>query len=183
MMFHVALLLKPSASFRSLSLLLLGRGMASARAPVITDQGSVRATWSLLCKTFKMDPKIGEKLKAVGCETVEDFRFLFSQEADVNGWMVDVDLDASAKGVQSSRLRQAWHSVRRAATLRESQRQAPEIGDLDEMLDDDTLRSAKDIFWSRHKLDFPAEVYPADTLISRCSRELARRACGPCAIR
>ena len=47
--------------------------------------------------------------------------------------------------------------------------------DLDDMLDDKALVDAKNAFWKRHKLRFPPEIMPADSLVSRCSREMSKR--------
>ena len=50
-----------------------------------------------------------------------------------------------------------------------------EEADLDDMLDDKALVDAKNAFWKRHKLRFPPEIMPADSLVSRCSREMSKR--------
>ena len=43
------------------------------------------------------------------------------------------------------------------------------------MLEDVELRDVKQAFWKRYRLRFPAEVHPADSLLSRVSRELSKR--------
>ena len=43
------------------------------------------------------------------------------------------------------------------------------------MLEDAELRDVKQAFWKRYCLRFPAEVHPADSLLSRVSRELSKR--------
>ena len=47
--------------------------------------------------------------------------------------------------------------------------------ELDGLLEDATLREVKLRFWKRYRLRYPAEVMPADSLLSRCFRELDRR--------
>ena len=49
------------------------------------------------------------------------------------------------------------------------------VSDLDSLLDDSELRSAKQRFWSRYRLRFPTEMYPSDATVSRVSRELTKR--------
>ena len=47
--------------------------------------------------------------------------------------------------------------------------------DLDSMLNESELRDSKTAFWRRYRLKFPTEVHPADTTVSRVSRELSKR--------
>ena len=49
------------------------------------------------------------------------------------------------------------------------------LTDLDTMLEDAELRDVKQAFWKRCRMRFPAEVHPADSLLSRVSRELSAR--------
>jgi hypothetical protein len=49
------------------------------------------------------------------------------------------------------------------------------VVELDDLLEEATLRGVKVQFWKRHKMKYPAEMMPADTLVSRCYRELDRR--------
>ncbi|CAE7261257.1 unnamed protein product, partial [Symbiodinium necroappetens] len=49
------------------------------------------------------------------------------------------------------------------------------LTDLDTMLEDVELRDVKQAFWKRCRMRFPAEVHPADSLLSRVSRELSKR--------
>ena len=47
--------------------------------------------------------------------------------------------------------------------------------ELDDLLEEVTLREVKVNFWKRYRLRYPAEVMPADTLVSRCYREIDKR--------
>ncbi|CAJ1342620.1 unnamed protein product, partial [Effrenium voratum] len=61
------------------------------------------------------------------------------------------------------------------ADTRERDQSKASIQDLDDPLDDSALSDLKGRFWRRYKLSFPPEVHPADSLISRLSRELSKR--------
>ena len=49
------------------------------------------------------------------------------------------------------------------------------LADLDSLLEESELRDAKQAFWRRYRLRFPAEVHPSDAVVSRVSRELSKR--------
>ena len=57
----------------------------------------------------------------------------------------------------------------------EQDRSKVALTDLDTMLEDAELRDVKQAFWKRCRMRFPAEVHPADSLLSRVSRELSAR--------
>ena len=72
-------------------------------------------------------------------------------------------------------MRSAWAAVRACALKRESGKAASSIVELDDPLEEATLREVKVNFWRRYKLRYPAEIMPSDTLVSRCYRELDKR--------
>ena len=82
---------------------------------------------------------------------------------------------ADEKRIQEARLRRAWHAVKHLGTIRETDKSRNDTADLDDLLDEASLRDVKTEFWKRYKLRFPTEVMPADALISRCFRETSRR--------
>ena len=61
------------------------------------------------------------------------------------------------------------------ALRRESGKAVVSTVELDDPLEEATLREVKVNFWRRYKLRYPAEMVPSDTLVSRCYRELDKR--------
>ena len=57
----------------------------------------------------------------------------------------------------------------------EQDRSKVALADLDSLLEESELRDAKQAFWRRYRLRFPAEVHPGDAVVSRVSRELSKR--------
>ena len=108
------------------------------------------------------------------CQDVEEFRFFFDAEAKVEPWLGKIQLGAEAQ-IQAARLRRAWHAVSLYYKTAEQDHSRVAIEDLDSLLGDTELRSAKEAFWVRYKLRFPTEVYPSDAAVSRASREMSKR--------
>ena len=101
--------------------------------------------------------------------------FFFWDEETKNGtWCSKLHLGDDAK-VQAARLRRAWDAVGLCYRQSEQDRSKVVVSDLDSLLDDSELRSAKQRFWSRYRLRYPTEMYPSDATVSRVSRELTHR--------
>jgi hypothetical protein len=49
------------------------------------------------------------------------------------------------------------------------------VAELDDLLEEGTLRDVKVQFWKRYKVKYPVEVSPSDQLLSRCYREMDKR--------
>ena len=49
------------------------------------------------------------------------------------------------------------------------------MAELDDLLEEGTLREVKVQFWRRYKVKYPVEVSPSDQLLSRCYREMETR--------
>ena len=77
--------------------------------------------------------------------------------------------------IQVARVRRAWAAVRQGAKKREEGRSVTHSVDLDDLLEETTLHEVKAQFWMRYRLRYPAEVMAADSLLSRCFREIERR--------
>jgi hypothetical protein len=43
------------------------------------------------------------------------------------------------------------------------------------MLGETELRDTKQLFWGRYRMQFPPEIHPADTTISRVAREIQKK--------
>ncbi len=50
-----------------------------------------------------------------------------------------------------------------------------DTADLDDLLNESELRALKLAFWRRYKIRYPADRTPADSFVSRLSREMSRR--------
>ena len=131
-------------------------------------------TFKCLAHDFNLDEKILKKLVDSPMQNLEEFRFFFVQESEIATWMADIELGAD-KRINEARLRRTWHAVKQLATLREADRTRSDTADLDDMLDEVSLRDVKAEFWKRYKLRFPADITPSDALVSRCHREMSRR--------
>ena len=107
-------------------------------------------------------------------ETLNDLRFLFANESEVATFLSKQPKIPDME-LMTSRLRAAWHAIRQQALLRETDKSKVDTADLDDMLDDSQLNDAKQSFWKRYKARYPPEIMPADSLVSRCSREMSKR--------
>ena len=105
---------------------------------------------------------------------MEELRFLFDNEEHVGRWIAKLNL-GDATIIQTARMRRAWQAVRLYFTQAEQDRSKVMLADLDSLLEDGELRNVKQSFWRRYRLRFPTEVHPADSLLSRVSREIAKR--------
>ena len=77
--------------------------------------------------------------------------------------------------VQVARLRRAWSAVSLFCQAAEQDSLKVVTADSDSMLIEGELGDTKTAFWKRCQLKFPTEVHPADTAVSRVSRELSNR--------
>ena len=121
---------------------------------------------------------IGQKVKALimdsPMQTLADFQFWFANRAAIDAWVAGAaDLpDGSERQLQASRVAQAWTAVNASASKAKEVSSDRVPPDLDDLLEDTTLREVKQRFWKRHKLTHPPEIAPGDQLVSRCFREL-----------
>ena len=118
--------------------------------------------------------KVVEELLKVGVRNLEEFRFLFEDEAKVGAFVAKIGLGDEAT-IQTARLRRAWTATRVYFSQVEQDRSKVALADLDSLLEESELRDAKQAFWRRYRLRFPAEVHPSDAVVSRVSRELSKR--------
>ena len=125
--------------------------MASV-ALVPRAEQDIRAALNVLALNFSLNDKVVEELLKVGVRNLEEFRFLFEDEAKVGASVAKIGLG----DVEQDRSKVA-------------------LADLDSLLEESELRDAKKAFWRRYRLRFPAEVHPSDAVVSRVSRELSKR--------
>ena len=132
------------------------------------------ASFRALGKNFDLDPQVVQLLLKSHLKNFEEFRFFFSDEASVESFLAKIDLKDHQK-VQVARLRRAWAALKAYYTQFEGDKSRVPESDLDTMLGESELRDAKTQFWVRYKLRFPPEVHPADSTLSRVSREMSKR--------
>ncbi|CAE7676818.1 unnamed protein product [Symbiodinium sp. CCMP2592] len=134
----------------------------------------IKASMDSLQLNFGLDAKVVAEVLGTGIRHLEEFRFLFENEAAIGTWVGKLGL-GDATMLQTARLRRAWKATCTYYTQAEQDRSKVALADLDSMLADSELRTLKEAFWIRYKLRFPAEVQPSDATVSRISRELSKR--------
>ena len=147
--------------------------MASV-ALVPRAEQDIRTALNVLALNFSLNDKVVEELLKVGVRNLEEFRFLFEDEAKVGAFVAKIGLGDEAT-IQTARLRRAWTATRVYFSQVEQDRSKVALADLDSLLEESELRDAKQAFWRRYRLRFPAEVHPSDAVVSRVSRELSKR--------
>lgn len=113
--------------------------------------------------------------------SLADFFYLFT--SDQHGVPQQVDTDfvdmiegLENKGLEASRVRQAWIGIRDAMRGADALKvEEGEQCDMDALLPRTDLDWLYNNFWARHKIDFAADADPADALVSRRFKEISRR--------
>ncbi|CAE7218895.1 FCPB [Symbiodinium sp. CCMP2592] len=134
----------------------------------------IKASMDSLQMNFGLDAKVVAEVLGTGIRHLEEFHFLFENEAAIGTWVGKLGL-GDATMLQTARLRRAWKATCTYYTQAEQDRSKVALADLDSILADSELRTLKEAFWIRYKLRFPAEVQPSDATVSRISRELSKR--------
>ena len=138
------------------------------------EGGTPEQSLASLGRNFNLDDVIVKGLIKEKIANLEEFRFFFHDGSQVDTWVSKIGL-TDDKMVQVARLRRAWSAVSLFYQTAEQDRSKVVAADLDSMLDEGELRDSKTAFWKRYRLKFPTEVHPADTTVSRVSRELSKR--------
>ena len=148
--------------------------MASVPFPIPKPGEDGATILRSLGTSFNLVEHVVDALIKAKIENLAEFRFFFEDESKVEPWLGKLTLGED-KNIQAARLRRAWAAVRLFYQQAEQDRSKVLTSDLDTMLGDTELRTAKQSFWRRYKLRFPAEVHPADATVSRVSREMDKR--------
>ena len=127
-----------------------------------------------LAFNFSLAPEVVAKLKQEGLANLEELRVLFDSEEHVGTWVAKLSL-GDATLLNTARLRPSWSAVRLYFTQSEQDRSKVALADLDSLLEDSELRDVKVAFWKRYHMRDLSEMHPADSLLSRLSRELSKR--------
>ncbi|CAE7730172.1 unnamed protein product [Symbiodinium sp. CCMP2592] len=156
------------------------RGLSDRRVGIMSqalvprDGNDFKAALDTLSLNFSLAPEIQARLLSDGLSHLEELRFFFDNEEHVGRWVAKLSLGDKTM-LETSRLRRAWAAVRLYFSTSEQDRSKVALTDLDTLLEDSELRDVKLAFWKRYRMRFPAEVHPADSLLSRVSREINKR--------
>ncbi len=134
------------------------------------------AIFTALAEDFQFDKKVKTLFLDSQMENLEDFRFYFAEEKEVDVFCAaDESLKDQELRIQISRVRRAWASIRQNGLRRENRNSVSSVAELDDLLEEGTLREIKIHFWKRYKSKYPVEVSPSDQLLSRCHSEMDKR--------
>jgi len=98
------------------------------------------------------------------------------EEKEIDAFVAtEVALKGQEQRLQVTRVRHAWTAVRQNGLRKESRNTVSPVAELDDLLEEGTLREVKVQFWKRYKVKYPVEVIPSDQLLSRCYREMEKR--------
>jgi len=143
---------------------------------VPVDKGSKEATFTALATDFKLDDKVRGLFLGGPMENLEDFRYYFADEKEIDAFVAtEESLKGPEQRIQIARVRRAWAAVRQNGLRKESRNTISSVAELDDLLEEGTLREVKVQFWKRYKVKYPVEVNPSDQLLSRCYREMEKR--------
>ena len=138
--------------------------------------GSRAETFAALCRDFEIDKKVEVLLNESGMNNLEDFRYFFDDMENVRTFVAaDKTLKENVLRIQVARLRNAWDSYCVLAKKRDQGQATHQTHDLDDPLEEETLRGVVENWWTRHKVKFPPNFTPGDQAIARCYRELMTR--------
>jgi hypothetical protein len=148
--------------------------MAETTSPV--DKGSKEGTFTALATEFAFDDKVKRLFLEGQMETLEDFRYYFADEKEIDNFVAtEKTLVGAEQRLQIARVRRAWAAVRQNGLRKENRNTVSSVAELDDLLEEATLREVKVQFWKRYKAKYPVEVIPSDQLLSRCYREMEKR--------
>jgi hypothetical protein len=140
------------------------------------DKGSKEETFTVLTANFGFHDRVRDLFLKSPMENLEDFRYYFADEKEID---IFVAADEALKGpeqrIQIARVRRAWAAVRQNGLRKENRNTVSSVAELDDLLEEGTLRDVKVQFWKRYKAKYPVEVSPSDQLLSRCYREMDKR--------
>ena len=143
---------------------------------VPVDKGSKEATFTALAADFAFDDKVRGLFLSGHMENLEDFRYYFAEEKEIDAFVAaEKALEGPAQRLQVARVRRAWTAVRHNGLRKENRNTVSSVAELDDLLEEGTLREVKVQFWKRYKVKHPVEVSPSDQLLSRCYREMEKR--------
>ena len=138
---------------------------------VPVQKANKKETFEALCKDFNIDNQVLKLFEESPIENLEEFRFYFSAEDQIDNFVAQVSaLKDAPLRIQVARVRRAWAAVRQGAKKREEGRSVSHSVDLDDLLEEATLHDVKAQFWRRYRLRYPAEGMASGGMLARCFR-------------
>ena len=144
---------------------------------------AVAAEFRKMADKYKWDEAVSTwclSTDGLGAQSMEDFIHCVEDPEKLS----DIVKAAGIKEVgnamrQSSRVRQAWVALKKAAAEMESvKRRGIDEADMDTMLPQTELDDMSKKHYVRYEMTWPPEVAPGDMLVSRISKELTKRLLG-----
>ncbi len=118
---------------------------------------------------FGFDEKITALFLKGPMENLEDFRYYFADEKEIDAFVAaEETLEGPELRIQIARVRRAWAAVRQNGLRKENRNTVSSVAELDDLLEEGTLREIKLQFWKRYRMKHPVEITPSDHLLSRC---------------
>ena len=140
------------------------------------DKNSKEETFTALADSFKFDDKIKALFLDGPMENLEDFRFYFAEETEVDAFVAsEKSVTGTQQRLQISRVKRAWTAVRQNGLRKEKRNTVSSVAEMDDLLEEGTLRDVQVQYWKRYKMKYPVEVNPSDQLLSRVYREMEKR--------
>ena len=103
-------------------------------API--DKGSKEETFTDLAKDFNLDDKVKTLFLNGSMENLEDFRYYFSSEAEIDAFVAaDTTLQGADLRIQISRVRRVWAAIRHNGVRKENRNSISSVAQLDDLLD------------------------------------------------
>jgi hypothetical protein len=132
--------------------------------------------FSELGAQFDLDPKVTAWLTSpdgLAAKRLDDLLYACSEDG------IDKLVEAAKPSnllLSTSRLRQAWRSLKKARDEEDViKRAGQDTIDMDDLLTASVLDDIEARHWARYKMTWPPEIAPADTLVSRIVREFEKR--------
>ena len=142
----------------------------------------VKKAFEELENKFGLDPLITKWIlgeDGLGAKSVDDFLYAATKPEELASVAELAGVDTSKKLLMTSRVRQAWVSLKKATEESETlKRKSLDDVAMDEMLPQRELDDMGIKHYARYKMSWPPEVMPSDQIISRVTKEMDKRLLG-----
>ena len=138
------------------------------------DKVSKEATFAALSTKLGLDDKVKDLFSNGHIRNLEDFRHYFTDEMEIDTFVAIPGWSSPDLKRQASIVKQAWTAIRQIDLLKRDLSTASPATGIDLGLEV-ILKMASMRFWKRYKLHYTVEVFPSDSLLSRCYAEMEMR--------
>jgi hypothetical protein len=145
-------------------------------AKLQSTMSSKEVTFTALTAEFELDDRIRTLFLKGPMESLQDFCFYFAEEKEIDAFVAaDDTLTDQEQKIQTSRMRRAWAAVRQNELRNGNESTISSATELDDLVEEVTLRELKLQFWKRYRMKHPVHIIPSDHLLSRCYKEVKTR--------